>query len=470
MDGVNSPIKNQDDDHTISNHNTVDDEIYSNGVADRIPPEEADNEDLAVTGTTSTTTPDTETEPLTDVKVEIVASEDLSDEEVSGDHKLDKASEDEDDEDENPSLKRQRQISSTTSEMNLVDSKVEDLLEEEGAAEEPTPDIPVTKAASATPSNKKSKKKNNNVWTKSTSRKGKKKAKNSNNNPNTQPDDPVYITPIPRFPDRSDDTPEMKICLSKVYKAEKVELSDDRLSAGSTKGYRMVRATRGVVEGAWYFEIKVVNLGETGHTRIGWTTEKGDLQAPVGYDGNSYGYRDIDGCKIHKAMRETYGEEGFKEGDVIGFYINLPEGSLYAPKQQDLVWYRGQKYVSKADVKEEDPKVVPGSEISFFKNGVCPGIAFQELFGGRYYPAASMYTLPNHPNCVVKFNFGPDFDFFPDDFGGRPLPKPMIEVPYHGYESKPENGETWSYGRMSPMLNMVKGADVEIVKDGEESC
>ena len=85
----------------------------------------------------------------------------------------------------------------------------------------------------------------------------------------------------------------------------------------------MVRATRGVCEGAWYFEIKVVTLGETGHTRLGWSTEKGDLQAPVGYDGNSFGYRDIDGSKVHKALREKYGEEGYKEGDVIGFYINF---------------------------------------------------------------------------------------------------------------------------------------------------
>ncbi|XLT14398.1 hypothetical protein HN51_060088 [Arachis hypogaea] len=96
----------------------------------------------------------------------------------------------------------------------------------------------------------------------------------------------------------------MKICLSKVYKAEKVELSEDRMVAGSTKGYRMVRPTRGVVEGAWYFEIRVLHLGETGHTRLGWSTEKGDLQAPVGYDGNSFGYRDIDGSKVHKALRE----------------------------------------------------------------------------------------------------------------------------------------------------------------------
>ncbi|KAE8037178.1 hypothetical protein FH972_009790 [Carpinus fangiana] len=232
----------------------------------------------------------------------------------------------------------------------------------------------------------------------------------------------------------------MKICLSKIYKAEKVELSDDRLSAGSTKGYRMVRATRGVVEGAWYFEIKVVRLGESGHTRLGWSTEKGDLQAPVGYDGNSFGYRDVDGSKVHKALREKYGEEGYKESDVIGFYINLPEGGSYAPKPPHLVLYKGQRYACAPEAKEEAPKVVPGSEISFFKNGVCQGVAFKDLYGGRYYPAASMYTLPNQPNCVVKFNFGPDFEFFPEDFNGRPLPKPMVEVPYHGFDNRVENG------------------------------
>ncbi|KAJ1379958.1 SPRY domain [Sesbania bispinosa] len=254
--------------------------------------------------------------------------------------------------------------------------------------------------------------------------------------------DNVLITPVPRFPDKSDDTPEMKICLSKVYKAEKVELSEDRMSAGSTKGYRMVRATRGVVEGAWYFEIKVVKLGETGHTRLGWSNEKGDLQAPVGYDGNSFGYRDIDGSKIHKALREKYGEEGYKEGDVIGFYINLPEGEKYAPKTPHLVWYKGQRYVCAPDAKEDPPSEVPGSEISFFKNGVCQGVAFKDLHGGRYYPAASMYTLPNEPNCTVKFNFGPDFEFFPEDFNGRPIPRPMIEVPYHSFENRVENGES----------------------------
>ncbi|KAI4386246.1 hypothetical protein MLD38_004192 [Melastoma candidum] len=144
-----------------------------------------------------------------------------------------------------------------------------------------------TQAVASTSNSKKSSKKKsrNNVWITKSTRKGKKKSKatgnNSIHNNGTNghggllpQEDKVLITPIPRLPDRTDDSPEMSICLSRAYKAEKVELSEDRLTAGSTKGYRMVRATRGVVEGAWYFEIKVVSLGEMGHTRLGWTTEK----------------------------------------------------------------------------------------------------------------------------------------------------------------------------------------------------
>ncbi|XP_074331516.1 protein TRAUCO [Apium graveolens] len=317
---------------------------------------------------------------------------------------------------------------------------------------------------------KKSKKKGNVqcIWTRPSTRKGKKKPKSANNGSNGsgQKEDFVRITPLPRFPDKNDDDPEMKICLSKAYKAEKVELSEDRLSAGSCKGYRMVRSTRGVTEGAWYFEIKVVKLGVTGHTRLGWSTEKGDLQAPVGYDGNSFGYRDLDGCKIHKALREKYGEKGYEQGDVIGFYINLPEGNLYTPKMPEVVWYKGQKYACAPDPKQDPPKVIPGSEISFFKNGICQGVAFKELYGGRYYAAASMYTLPNQPNCVVKFNFGPDFESFPQDFNGRPLPRPMIEVPYHGLDNSYENGKPLAAApRMFPMLKLVKEQDIKISED-----
>jgi Set1/Ash2 histone methyltransferase complex subunit ASH2 len=123
----------------------------------------------------------------------------------------------------------------------------------------------------------------------------------------------------------------------------------------------MVRATRGVAAGAWYFEVKVVHLGATGHTRLGWVTNKADLQTPVGYDAYGFGYRDIDGAKVHKAWRDKYADEGYGEGDVLGFYISLPDGERYEPKQLDLVEYKGMPFhvhVPKEEQKIPDP--VPG--------------------------------------------------------------------------------------------------------------
>ena len=87
----------------------------------------------------------------------------------------------------------------------------------------------MTSTGTTRTNSKKSKKKNNNVWVMQL-KKSKKKNKGKNNNNNhhgANGVDTVLIAPVLRFPDKSDDTPEMKIYLSKVYKAEKVELNED---------------------------------------------------------------------------------------------------------------------------------------------------------------------------------------------------------------------------------------------------
>lgn len=61
----------------------------------------------------------------------------------------------------------------------------------------------------------------------------------------------------------------------------------------------------------------------------------------VGYDGNSFGFRDVDGCKVYKVVRGEYVEGGYKEGDVIGFYINLFDGEVFVFKLFWYVWYKG---------------------------------------------------------------------------------------------------------------------------------
>lgn len=69
--------------------------------------------------------------------------------------------------------------------------------------------------------------------------------------------------------------------LSAKDKAKGLTVSNNNLSAESTKGYRMVRGTHGVASGAWYCEARVDALGETGHVRLGWC-EAGRAQRKAG--------------------------------------------------------------------------------------------------------------------------------------------------------------------------------------------
>lgn len=49
-------------------------------------------------------------------------------------------------------------------------------------------------------------------------------------------------------------------------------------------------------------------------------------------------------------------------------------------------------------------KPLPGSKITFFKNGVAQGEAFVDINAGAYYPAISIFK-----NATVSINFGPNF-------------------------------------------------------------
>jgi len=58
----------------------------------------------------------------------------------------------------------------------------------------------------------------------------------------------------------------------------------------------MIRATNGVHKGSYIWEAEIMKpLDENCHVRLGWSSSKGELQAPVGYDQYSYAYRDISG-------------------------------------------------------------------------------------------------------------------------------------------------------------------------------
>ncbi|KAI0394744.1 hypothetical protein F5Y17DRAFT_240457 [Xylariaceae sp. FL0594] len=115
------------------------------------------------------------------------------------------------------------------------------------------------------------------------------------------------------------------------------------------KGYRMARANVAVREGTWYWECKITrgviqkvegskngakepNQPEShGHVRIGFARREASLDAPVGFDAYSYGFRDVGGQKVHMSRPKDFFPPGedMREGDVIGLEIRLPSEHLH---------------------------------------------------------------------------------------------------------------------------------------------
>jgi hypothetical protein len=104
--------------------------------------------------------------------------------------------------------------------------------------------------------------------------------------------DKYRMLPVPKIEMLGAPQDPTVVQLSRPHRAPQITLRENEqgvaLSAVGYKGYRMVRATHGVSSGCYYYEVLVQEPlhGEDGHMRIGWSTEAGDLQAPVGYDVN----------------------------------------------------------------------------------------------------------------------------------------------------------------------------------------
>ena len=155
-------------------------------------------------------------------------------------------------------------------------------------------------------------------------------------------------------------------CMPTCHQAPQISLKDDLLTATGYKGYRMVRATHGVSSGSWYFEIKVNTPlnGEDGHTRLGWCTEMGELQAPVGYDQNSYAYRDrvalpsggmaATGSRFHESTGAEYGGP-YGPGDVIGCWLKMGAPAALVRSRQRIN-IKGVEYIVQEE-RERTPSV-----------------------------------------------------------------------------------------------------------------
>lgn len=263
--------------------------------------------------------------------------------------------------------------------------------------------------------------------------------------------------------------------MSPLCAAPRLRISTSNRIVYGEKGYRSIRATHGIVEGSWYWEARILQPKASirreiinslphevdytdPHVRVGWSTEKGDLHAPVGYDRHGYGYIDHNGYKYHESYPAPYGQS-FTAGDIIGCHIYLPSLHEYLLKvknfdlhgyeqaqitgnKDDMEQYNTSSYTttistlfprlgpkrkkkkgkSKSEIADENDKpsitslspaeielyrqrsetYVLGSEITYYKNGVSQGVAFSDILRSTYMPTISLYM-----GAGVEVNFGP---------------------------------------------------------------
>ncbi|XP_060712686.1 set1/Ash2 histone methyltransferase complex subunit ASH2 isoform X3 [Hemiscyllium ocellatum] len=215
-----------------------------------------------------------------------------------------------------------------------------------------------------------------------------------------------------------------KVLLALHDRAPQLKISDDRLTVTGEKGYSMVRASHGIRKGGWYFEITVDEMPAETAARLGWSQPLGNLQAPLGYDKFSYSWRSKKGTKFHQSIGKHYAK-GYGQGDVLGFYLYLPEDTEAARalpdtyKDKALIKFKSYLYFEEKDFvdkAEKSLKPATGSKMVFFKNGDNEGTAYEDVYAGVYHPAISLYK-----NCTVSINFGPNFKYPPKDIPFKPI-------------------------------------------------
>ncbi|KAF5297236.1 hypothetical protein FQR65_LT19730 [Abscondita terminalis] len=205
------------------------------------------------------------------------------------------------------------------------------------------------------------------------------------------------------------------VLLSLHDRAPQLKISEDRLAVTGEKGYSMVRATHWVNRDCWYWEATVQVMPEVSAVRIGWGQDYANLQAPLGFDKFGYSWRSKQGTRFHESIGKYY-SSGYGKGDTLGCLIFLPETSSTelipdTYKDKPLIKFKSHLYYEDKDNVAEslkNLKLLEGSKIVFFKNGICQGVAFTDIYAGRYYPAISIYK-----GATVVVNFGPNFKHFP---------------------------------------------------------
>lgn len=250
-------------------------------------------------------------------------------------------------------------------------------------------------------------------------------------------------------------------------RASGVAVNDDLSTVTTPGGWLSARANVAMRTGRHYFEYDIVRANDGGraHVRVGVARREAALEAPVGFDGYGYAVRDAGGERVTLSRPRAYmptDAGGFRTGDTLGFLVELPpapephsrdpganvvrdqlpikyKSSLYfeqfeytASKQMahmlNPVTVLGEKAVVTAAATPRLP-TLPGSRVVVYKNGVCMGPMFEDLYlyvpheGDTaqllnpaykntddgllgYYPMMSVFS-----GGVVRLNAGPEFKY-----------------------------------------------------------
>lgn len=129
-------------------------------------------------------------------------------------------------------------------------------------------------------------------------------------------------------------------------------------------------------------------------------------QAPVGFDEYAYGLRSRDGAIYHCGRSRPYANQSLPPGCTVGVVLVVPpaeEECLADCQHLERDWppLRLGQYHVRQDASRT-------GTIAFSVDGHDYGVAFTNVYVGKYYPAVSMFG-----GAAATMNLGPTFAFAP---------------------------------------------------------
>lgn len=178
-----------------------------------------------------------------------------------------------------------------------------------------------------------------------------------------------------------------------------VDSTSNTVSMPCCKGYCSSKASYGVENGTWYFEVEILK----GSVRVGWGQALTELQAPIGYDEYGYGISN----KQKKIFHCSRGYPvNFGDVKVFGCLLSISETlELFNEEGVDrfliaeiVKKYPPVNFLTTYNVKQNFLK---RGTIKFYADGQeIPDAHFENIYRAKYFPTVSIFG-----DAVAKVNF-----------------------------------------------------------------